>query len=128
MSRLKVVGGVMCVGLVFLAGTAFSNSRTDDPLGVAVSPQMLLLSSDQGGEVTVHTAIPLSWVDRASVRLEGLVPIGIGADSCGNMVAKFVEAEVESIVSPPGAVLTLTGNYDEDGEPFSGSDEVQVRE
>jgi len=116
---------VLFLAAALTMGNAFPNARTDDPLGVAVSPQMLLLSSDQGGEVTVHTAIPLSSVDRASVALDGIAATGTGADACGNLVAKFCEADVKAIVSPPEATLTLTGVLTS-GETFSGSDTVKV--
>ena len=116
-----------CVGMALLVAFASSNGRTDDPLGVAVSPQTLILGFDQGGNIKVHTAIPLRSVDRSSVTLNGIPAGGIGADSLGHMVAIFSEDAVKAIVQPPSAVLTLEGLYN-DGESFSGSDTVQVIE
>lgn len=110
-----------------LIGQAFSNSRTDDALGIAVSPQTLILSLDQGGAVTVHTAIKLSAVDAGSLTLNGIPAGSVWADSRGNVVARFSETAVEAIVAPPGAVLTLEGLM-KDGTAFSGSDEVRVIE
>lgn len=107
--------------------TAWSNSRTDDPLGVAVSPQMLILGMDQGGAVTVHTAIKYPQVDAGSVTLNGLAAESTWADSCGNLVARFSESAVEAMVAPPSAVLTLEG-ITVDGTPFAGSDTVRVAE
>jgi len=105
--------------------TALAGARSDDPLGIAVSPQMLLLGAVQSGTVLVHTDIPISVVATATMELQGIPAIGAYADSLGQVVAVFDEADVKSIVAPPGAVLTLTGYY-VDGEPFSGSDTVQV--
>lgn len=110
-----------------LIGQVFSNSRTDDPLGIAVSPQTLILSMDQGGAVTVHTAISLSAVDTSSLTLSGVAAEAAWADSCGNLVARFDEAEIEALVAPPGADLTLEGKMI-DGAAFAGSDEVRVIE
>ena len=110
-----------------LIGQAFSNGsgRTDDPLGVAVSPQTLLLSMDQGGRITVHTTIPWGSVDRNTLALNGVQVSSVGADSLGHLVANFDEAVIKSIVAPPQAVMTLTGDYT-DGTTFSGSDVVRV--
>jgi hypothetical protein len=112
-----------------LIGQAFSNSagRVDDPLGVAVSPQTLLLSSDQGGRVTVHTSIPCSSVDRGTLALNGVPVSSVGADALGHLVAGFDEAAIKAVVTPPEAVMTLTGSYT-DGTAFAGSDTVRVVE
>jgi hypothetical protein len=110
-----------------LVGQVLSNGRTDDPLGVAVSPQTLILHLDQGGAVTVHTAIKLAVVDSNSLTLNGVPAEGVWADSRGNVVARFSEAAIEALVAPPSAVLTLEGGL-KDGTPFAGSDEVQVIE
>ena len=128
MRKVVVLTVAACV-LLGLMGQAFSsnNGRTDDPLGVAVSPQTLLLSSDQGGRVTVHTSIPYRSVDPGTLELNGVPVAAVGADSLGHIVANFDEGAIKSIVAPPEAMLTLTGNYT-DGEPFAGSDTVRVIE
>jgi len=112
---------------VSLTSQVFSNSRTDDPLGIAVSPQTLILSLDQGGAVTVHTAICLTAVDTGSLSLNGVPAESAWADSRGNLVARFNEADVEATVAPPRAILTLEGAMT-DGTPFAGSDSVRVIE
>lgn len=119
-----VLGAIVALGL---ASQVFSNSRTSDPLGVAVSPQTLILSLDQGGAVTVHTAVKLSTVDTASLTLNGVAVTSAWADSRGNVVARFSEAAVEATVAPPGAVLTLEGVL-KDRTRFAGSDSVRVVE
>jgi len=108
-----------------VAFAAFCGARTDDPLGIAVSPQTLILNSVQGDRVTVHTDIKLSTVDTSSLALNGVPASGAWADATGCLVAGFDEAAVEAIVEPPSAVLTLTGTL-KDGTAFSGSDEVRV--
>ncbi len=123
-------GFVLLTALVCTLGLisqVFSNNRTDDPLGIAVSPQTLILSMNQGGAVTVHTAVPFSAVDTSSLTLNGVAAEAAWADNCGNLVARFDEAEIEALVAPPGAVLTLEGVM-KDGDTFAGSDEVRVIE
>lgn len=115
--------------LVLIATTAVvSGGRSDDPIGVAVSPQMLLLGSDQGGSVVVHTdGLAYSSVDPSSVTLNGIAATATKADLCGDLVAYFDEAAVKAIVAPPSATLTLSGSK-LDGTTFSGSDTVKVAE
>jgi hypothetical protein len=126
MKKSVVLACIAILGAGVFTGTVFSNNRTTDELGVAVSPQTLLLDVEQGGEVVVHTAIPLSVVNRASLELNGVPAVFTKADDRGNCVAYFNEDEIEATVAPPGAVMTFTG-LTVDGEAFSGSDSVQVR-
>ncbi len=118
---------VIALCLVLVAATAvISGNRSDDPLGVAVSPQTLLLGSAQGGSVVVHTdGLPYSSVDPKSVTLNGIAATATKADLCGDLVAYFSESAVKAIVSPPSATLTLSGSK-LDGTTFSGSDSVKV--
>ena len=120
---------VLALCLALAATTAvISGGRSDDPIGVAVSPQNLLLGSDQGGFVVVHTdGVPCTSVDPASVTLNGLAAKSTKADSCGDLVAYFDEEAVKAMVAPPSAELTLSGEYT-DGTTFSGSDTVSVTE
>ncbi len=111
--------------LLLTAVAAFSGDRSDDLLGIAVSPQNLILNWDQGGSVVVHTDIPYGLVDVSSLELSGVSVWWTKADDRGCLVAFFHEAAVEAIVSPPSATLTLTGCYG-DGEEFAGSDTVMV--
>ncbi|HNT33391.1 MAG TPA: hypothetical protein PKH07_00145 [bacterium] len=118
--------GVLILGGLLFSQQALSNSRTEDPIGVAVAPQLLILDTVQSGEVTVHTAIPYRSVLKGSVFLNGIAASSTFADSRGQLVAKFKESLVEAIVEPPSAFLTLTGLY-LDGSAFSGSETIQVR-
>ena len=125
-TRWLVMGGVAAV-LMALGLSSFGGARSTDPLGVAVSPQKLLLGTVQNGSVKVHTDIPIGLVDRSSLALNGVAAMGSYADSLGQIVVVFAEADIKAIVSPPSTVLTLTGIYTS-GEPFSGSDTVMVEE
>lgn len=116
-----VVGGAV-------AGTAFCTSApASDAIEIdaTVSPSTIVLGLDKGAAVTVHTDIPLSAVDRPSVALSGVSAYLTKADSCGNLVAKFHQEEIEAIVAPPEATVVLTG-FTKDGDPFSGADTVRV--
>jgi hypothetical protein len=118
---------VVLVAGIALAVAPFAGAgdRTDDELGIAVSPQKLLLGTVQSGSVLVHTDIPFSAVAVATLKLNGLPAVGAYADALGQVVAVFNEASVKAIVVPPSALMTLTGQYAGGGE-FSGSDTVAV--
>ena len=127
MSKVLIPVLALCAA-VLLVGDALSNGRTDGDadVAIAVSPSTLLLGFDQGGEVTVHTNVPLGAVDRSTVELEGIAALYTKADARGHLVAKFDEGAVKAIVAAPNAMLTLTGAY-LDGGTFAASDAVAVR-
>jgi hypothetical protein len=105
-------------------------SRSDSPLEVLdvvvdISPATLVVESP-GTWVTVHAEIPLSEVDAPSVALSGLPPDVIKADNRGDLVAKFERERIIAIVSPPEAVLQLTGRTTS-GTDFDGSDTIVVQ-
>ena len=125
MRRMALLSCVSVLVLGLCVGQATS-ARTDrSSLEVQVSPQTLLLGSDQGSWVTVHATIAYRDVDVASVALNGVPVAWAKADSRGELVAEFDEGAIKSIVEPPSATLVLTGNT-KDGEFFSGSDTVRV--
>jgi hypothetical protein len=114
------------LGIALTAGQAFSRGRLVEDIEIQVAPHMLLLSSVQSGEVTVHCDIPHSQVDTSSIEMNGVAVSWTKADDCGNLVAKFDEAAVKAVVEPPSTVLTLIGTT-LDGTEFSGSDTVKVK-
>ena len=120
--------GMVVLGLVLVSSTlALAGGRQGgEQSPVLISPQTLLLSSEQGGSVVVHMAIPCSQVDSSTVALDDVPALYTKADSRGDLVAYFDEVAIKAIVAPPSATLTLTGNL-HDGTPFAGSDTVQVR-
>lgn len=92
---------------------------------ITVSPQTLVLSSNSTAWVTVHTNLPYSSVESASVTLDGIQIAWSKADARGDFVAKFQIGEVKGIAVPPSVELTLAGTL-KDGQTFSGSDVVPV--
>ncbi len=125
-ASITVVGG-LCVLMCLWGGAVYANSQVKDPTTMAVAPNTLLLRMDQG-DVSVHTAIPYSLVDVETLTMEGLVPIAVGADVCGDLVMKFAEEEVKALpaVAPPEVTLTVTGAL-LTGEPITLTDTVQVK-
>lgn len=123
---MKKVTIVTACLLCVCATAVLSGGRSNDPIGVAVSPQMLLLGSSQGGFVVVHTdGLPYSAVVGSSVTLNGIKAKSVGADICGDLVAHFDEDAIKAIVAPGSAVMILAG-LKVDGTAFAGSDTVKV--
>jgi hypothetical protein len=97
------------------------------PIEIQISPSTLNLAY-QGTVVTVHTDIPFSAVEGATVSLNSVAIAWWKADNQGNFVAKFKAEEVMGIVNPgDGATLSLTGETTT-GDYFSGTDEIRVIE
>lgn len=120
--------GVLLAGLV---ASEASHARRDDDQTMIVSPKVLYLGYS-GTKVTIHTYIPFSSVDLASIRLYGdgeepILPSGTKSDDRGNLVVKFDVADVATIVSAPRTVLRMTGDYG-DGGSFSLSGYIIVRD
>ena len=123
---------ISSVGAILLALSVGSAFCAEGDIEILVSPQTILLGSDQGEMVTVHADIPYSSVNDAApltLTLNGVPVNFIKSDARGDLVAKFLEDEVKAIFGddePPTAVLTLSG-ITEDGTPFSGSDVVKIK-
>ena len=113
---------IMLVAVLSLTASVLA----DLSVSVKLSPSALVLGGP-GEWVTAHTDIALSLVDRSSVELDGIAAVTVKADNRGQLVAKFRRADVEAIVEPGPATLTLTG-LTTDGEPFSGEDTIRVTE
>ena len=111
------VPGTFCLG----------SSEAAIDIAISVSPKTIVLGSDKGDRVTVHTDIPLAQVNGESLALSGVSPVLVKADSCGNLVAKFDQELIEALVTPPEATLVLTGTTT-DEVPFGGSGTVRVIE
>ncbi len=112
---------VACTGLVM------ANKATDGEGDcITVSPNTLVLSSPDT-IVTVHSNIPYASVNTVSLTLNGIPATFTKADACGALVVKFGRADVQGIVVPGIATLTLSGEL-KDGSPFEASDDITVRE
>jgi len=104
------LSGVVGLGLV---GTVMANSAVDGALpAMMASPQMIVLAKVT--TLTIHTNIPATDVDLATVALNGVAPTGLGVDNCGHLVAKFAVADLA--LDPGEVTLTLTGLYDDDAD------------
>lgn len=103
-------------------------SRADMPaefeILIQLSPATLILDSP-GTWVTVHADIAYSDVDSATLTMNGVELVYSKSDNRGQLVVKFARADVQDIVAPPEALLTLTG-LTVSGEPFSGSEMIRV--
>ena len=93
---------------------------------ITISPNTLVLSSPDT-IVTVHSNIPYGSVDTASLTLNGIEATFTKADACGDLVVKFSRGDIQGIVEPGTATLTLLGSL-KDGTAFSASDDITVRE
>mgnify|MGYP001332543064 CR=1 FL=1 len=129
MKRLAVwtCAASILAGLVVTGALAV---RAEDPpavmeIQIVISPKTIALHSDAEW-VTVHTSLPLAQAAVDTLALNGLPVAWTKADAKGNLVAKFVMADVKAMVEPPSATLTLTGETI-GGIPFAGTDTVTVR-
>lgn len=108
--KILVLCGILGIGL---AGIAIANSAVDgDEPAMMVSPNVIVLA--KVSTITVHTNITASDVVYESIALNEVPSIGVFADSCGHIVAKFAVADL-GIEEPGEATLTLSGTYKEGG-------------
>jgi hypothetical protein len=98
--------------------------QTTEEVTIQISPGALAINSS-GEWVTVHAEIPYTQVDTESLTLNGVSVSWTKADDCGDLVAKFDQSEIKSIVSPPEAELTLAGAK-LDGTLITGTDTIKV--
>jgi hypothetical protein len=110
----------LMIGLISM--TAYA---ADIEITTKVSPNTIVIKSE-GTLITVHTNIAYSSVDTASLTLNGIPVAWTKADDRGQLVAKFNQSDVKSIVAPPSATLELSG-YTTSGESFSGTDTIVVK-
>ena len=124
--KILLFCGIIAFGL---ASIAIASKAVDgEEPAMMVSPSVVILDKlCEDSTLTVHTNIPASTVEPGSIDLDGVTPIGVGVDSCGDIVAKFA---VDDINLEPGEVtLTLNGAYTEEagGGGFSASDVLTVK-
>ena len=125
---MRVVTKVVLLLLVSgsLVGLAWANgAAAGDETCIVISPKTLVLSAPVA-MVTVHSNIPYSTVDTTSLELDGVPVRYTKADSRGELVAKFLVADVEAILVSGEMTLTLAGSY-KDGTEFSVSDTITVK-
>ena len=123
MNKKLVAISIGCV-LAGLAGLAMGNSGVkDEAPAMMASPQTIVLS--KVSEITVHTNIPASSVDRTTVTLNDADATAVWADDCGHLAARF---NVVDLALEPGEAVTLTLDGDcGEGGTFSVDDVVRVK-
>ena len=123
----KILFAVLAVcGMVGLmsAGVAMGNGalRESSEDAIMVSPATIVL--DKVSEATVHTNVPANLEGLLEIDLNGVEPVEVWADDCGDLVARFAVADLE--LAPGKVELTLTAVW-EDGSGFSAMDAVTVK-
>ena len=103
--------------------TAADGAVTD--VWIKLSPNALILGGG-GVWMTVHTNVRYYAVICSTVELQGVPQEACFSDDRGNLVVKVKQADIEPLVSPPTAALTLTGESTAIGL-FAGSDEIMVK-
>ena len=125
--RLPVLLSIAAVAIAVTASVLWAAHPAGDEPVIAVSPSTLVLSSASNVCVSVHSNIPFRSVVLRSLELNGLTPYAAFPDSQGYLVAKFDRDTVKTIVSAPGATLTLSGART-DGTTFAASDTIVVKD
>jgi hypothetical protein len=125
MNRFLVSIVAVCglLGLVATQAVIGNSAVEGDEPAMMASPQTIVL--EKVDSVTVHTNIPAATVDRSTVALNGVAPVGTGADSLGHLVARFALADLA--LTPGEATLILTGLYLDGDGGFAASDVVTVK-
>ena len=114
---------VATVAMTIFASSPLAAGEID----IVVSPNVINIAS-QSTVVTVHTDIPFSAVEGASVSLNDVGITFWKSDNRGFFVAKFLAGDVKGTVDAgTTAILTLEGTR-KDGVEFFGTDEVKVIE
>lgn len=127
MKRILIIAVIGCAMFSLgLAGVALGNGGVKgDPPSMMVSPQTIVLSKIAA--ITVHTNIPAVSVDSATVTLNDVPPIGVWADDCGDLAARFAVADL-ALEPADEVVLTLRGAYIDEVEGiFAAEDVVRVK-
>lgn len=113
----------LCLALVF-AATAVAVGPIIN-VDIQVSPATIILKAPCTW-ITIHADIKCSVVDADSVKINGVDVAVVKADARGDLVAKVPFDAVAPSLSPPEALIVLTGAT-KDGSVFSGSATVAVK-
>lgn len=120
---LRVVLALCVVVGLVSTGVAMGNGALPDgDDAIMVSPGTIVL--DKVSDVTVHTNIAAAIVVSGTVTLNGVVPTGVWADDCGDLVARFA---IEDLGLVPGEVALTLGCARTDGGAFSATDVVRAK-
>jgi hypothetical protein len=122
MKKLLILGVAGLVLLALFGGKVIGQQALT--VDIVVSPNTINMSS-LGQWVTVHADIPYAVVERAELTLNGVPVKWTKSDAQGDLVAKFVLADVVGIIAPPAVMLELSGTTTV-GDSFTGTDTVKV--
>jgi hypothetical protein len=124
--RDRAIAAIVLLVLTSLCVTAIA---ADIAMPMSVAPNVLVLSAPTNW-ITIHTHMLLSSVDQSTLAVAvngNPVPIAIvKADSCGLMVLKIRQTEVDAYVAPGTATFVVTGSTT-DLLTFEGSDTIRVK-
>lgn len=126
---MKKSGLIAAIILIAVVGTSLvvANQANDgEGYCITISPNTLVLSSNVT-LVTVHSNIPYSLVNTVTLTLNDIPAKFSKADDCGDLVVKFSKADIQEIVEPGIATLTLSGEF-KDGSAFQASDTITIKE
>lgn len=128
MKKLVMFAGIVVV-LTSLVGLSVAGSPWGDH-EITLSPKVLV-PDYSGMRLTIHTSIPASEVDNASVTItvDGAVevaPYSLGVDLQGNIVAKLAVDGVLGFIHTPSITITLNGRYNS-GDSFNANGVLYVK-
>ena len=125
--RNRAFSVATCLALLSLCVAAIA---ADISMPMSVAPNVLVISAPTNW-ITIHTDILLSSVDCSTLGAGvngNSVPIAVvKADSCGRMVLKIRQAEVDPYVDPPTATFVVIGRTNT-GLTFDGCDTIRVKD
>jgi hypothetical protein len=124
MKKILVATVVVCalIGLGLGEATLGNGGVRGTQPGMMVSPQTIVLA--KVATVTVHTNITETRVADGTVTLDGVAPLEVWADDCGDLAARFAVADLGLV--PGDVTLTLSGDYAAGGT-FTATDLVRVK-
>ena len=123
MRKAAMITIALAIVSMFMAGSLNAE------VTITIVPNNFVLDYD-GSKVVVHTNIPFGDAINDSITLSSnageIEPVGFKSDDRGNLVVKFSAEDLATIVSPPSATLTLTGEFTVGGT-FSATDAIRVK-
>jgi hypothetical protein len=120
----------LCITLATVCLLMGSASNAQEQVTITIAPNQFVLDY-LGTKVTVHTNIPYGNAVNESIEMHNvggasIDPIGFKSDDRGYLVVKFAAEDLQMIVAPPSAKLTMTGDLTA-GDSFSATDVIRVK-
>ena len=126
MRRAAILWITVSVVYLLLGSVAYAQEE----VAIVIAPKQFVLDY-QGTKVTVHTNITYGDAVNESIEMHNMDgasidPIAFFADDRGFLVVKFAAEDLQKIVAPPSAELTMTGDFTAGGS-FSAADMIRVK-